>query len=614
MGVFFTNPVVSIVVLIGILIFVHEFGHYIVGRMFGFGIQTFSIGFGPKIFGIKRGLTSYQISLLPLGGYVQFVGALPGEPIPPEFEGKELWRFPVWQRALMTFAGPFANLALAFVVFVAVGMNGIKHPPALIGHVRADSPADRAGILPGDRVLKVENQAIRHWNDLLFSVSKAKDQMIPLVVLRDGKELEISLQPELKNDEDQNGKNIKVGRIGVSALVFPNIVAVTPDSIAKKLGFIGGDKIVSLNLSKVEASYQIGNWNQLLTALAQTSQAMQQDSEITATLSVSRLGEKSLGDTQGSSETLQVAPQVPDTDSGKDSVKEPVKDSVKQLAQTINLVMTSKDIAEFAAWKTSRGISGDSESQLVSGRLFAEFLGLRDGSLMMTDVVKDSGLNKGDYLVSMDGKLITDLFELNDRSLENRTEKLTFEVIREGALTKTEVKLKSLELQKPKGKEVAYILPGQVLGAVNPDELFLEKYSGASSLLYGAQRTWKATAGIFGSLVGLFTGQVPLQALGGPMLIAKAAKDSAEAGILVYLTTMAMISINLFLINLFPIPALDGGHLVMQSIEAIRRKPLSVEAMENYQKIGFAFILSLVILSTYNDIGRFWGSFLGGGK
>ena len=121
MPAIFSNPVISILVLIGILIFVHELGHYLVGKYFGFGIETFSIGFGPKIFGFKRGMTTYQISLLPLGGFVKFVGAFPGETIPQEFQGKELANFAVWKRALMTFAGPFANLLLAFVVFVAVG-------------------------------------------------------------------------------------------------------------------------------------------------------------------------------------------------------------------------------------------------------------------------------------------------------------------------------------------------------------------------------------------------------------------------------------------------------------------------------------------------------------
>jgi len=630
----FTNPVVSIVVLIGILIFVHEFGHFIVGRLFGFGIETFSIGFGPKIFGFKRGETEFQISLLPLGGYVKFVGAMPGEIIPSQFEGKELSRFPVWQRALMTFAGPFANLFLAFVVFVAVGMNGLKHPPAVIGHVRSGSPADQAGILPGDRITKINQMNILHWDDLLISISSAQDQSVPLTVLRDGQAISLNLTPELKDDEDHNGKNIKVGRIGVSPLVFPNSVAVLPDSIAGELGFQNGDEIVSAQFATVtpsdgnsnsansnrptdisettSESLNLGNWNALVYALSKALHSSNQGIHSVTTFTLNRR----LQSSSSKSDAGENSPQNSSDDINKPSnpasaAPEPAS-AAPEPAMTI--AIKSEVFTKFKDWKTASGNLNQDDSQFGTGRLVAEFLGFRDGSLLVMEAGKDSGLRNLDYLVSMDGHPIRDVFDLNERSLANRQPKLPFELIRDGKKINVDLSLKPLELQKPKGKEVVYLFPAKVLGGSNPEEIVMEKYSGLSSLRYGAERTIKATASIFESLVGLFTGKVPLQSLGGPMLIAKAAKDSAEAGIYVYLTTMAMISINLFLINLFPIPALDGGHLVMQSIEAIRRKPLSVSAMENYQKIGFAFILALVILSTYNDIGRFWGSFLGGSK
>ena len=142
-------------------------------------------------------------------------------------------------------------------------------------------------------------------------------------------------------------------------------------------------------------------------------------------------------------------------------------------------------------------------------------------------------------------------------------------------------------------------------------EPYMEKYDGFfAPVWYGITNSLKLSGQIVGALVGLITGDVPLGALGGPMLIAKVAGDSAALGLAAYLSTMAIISINLCMINLFPIPVLDGGQLVMLAAEAIKGSMLSEAAIENYQKIGFVMVMGLVLLSTYNDLGRFWASML----
>ena len=106
----------------------------------------------------------------------------------------------------------------------------------------------------------------------------------------------------------------------------------------------------------------------------------------------------------------------------------------------------------------------------------------------------------------------------------------------------------------------------------------------------------------------IITGVTPIKALGGPMMIAKVASDSAKAGGLAFLATMAVISINLGLVNLFPIPVLDGGQLVLLAVEGVKRSPISESTIENFQKIGFVMVMSLVVVALYNDLSRFWGS------
>src|SRR3989338_1158206 len=146
MDLIIAHPFLAIIFALGILIFVHELGHFLVGKAFGIGVEGFYIGFGPKLIGLRYKNTQYQISLLPLGGYVKFAGGLPSEETPPEFRGKELYNASVLAQVSTILAGPLANLLLAVAVYSFLGTKGIEHPSPVIGQVRHGSPAYRAGI------------------------------------------------------------------------------------------------------------------------------------------------------------------------------------------------------------------------------------------------------------------------------------------------------------------------------------------------------------------------------------------------------------------------------------------------------------------------------------
>jgi regulator of sigma E protease len=145
---------------------------------------------------------------------------------------------------------------------------------------------------------------------------------------------------------------------------------------------------------------------------------------------------------------------------------------------------------------------------------------------------------------------------------------------------------------------------------IEPEPIYEVYKNPLSAISYGLKETAHQTGELAANVFELITGEVPLKALGGPMLIAKVAGESARRGWQTFLGSMALISINLGLLNLFPIPVLDGGQLVMMGVEGIRRRPLSEVAIENFQKIGFAMIMALVVLATYNDLSRFWKSML----
>lgn len=558
MGELLQHPVIAVVFLIGILVFVHEFGHFIVGKLFGFGVETFSIGFGPRIFGFRKSGTDYRISIIPLGGYVKFAGSVPSEPVPDRFAGMEMYKKPVWQRALMTFAGPFANLLLAIVAYTYLGSVGIKHESPVVGQVRSASVASEAGLQPGDKITQIGGQDIQKWSELVGLISAAGGEQTKIVWDRNGEKISASLTPEYEEVEDINGNKKKVGRIGISQGFLPSKVAVLNDSLAQSLTLVTGDEITAVDGEEVSTYHVL----------------------------VASLGKAYL--------------------SGKREVELDIKTSLGPKRDPL----FSKKVVSIGNISIPSNVN---DPYQVGSKVF-ERLGLENTSLTiakLSDGFEDSGLMSGDFLHKVDGKVITDIFDLQYFLVENKSGNVNVTVIRGGKEIDIDLKLREVEVQKAKGKDIFYAFPGQFMGERISPEPFVEKYDSIfGSMIYGTKRALVMSAQIVGALAGLITGDVPLGALGGPMLIAKVAGDSAALGLVAYLSTLAVISINLCMINLFPIPVLDGGQLVMLGAEAIKGRALSEQAIENYQKVGFVMVMGLVLLSTYNDLGRFWASML----
>src|SRR5512141_87077 len=166
----FVTSVAAVVVVLGIMILVHEFGHFAAAKFFGVRVEQFAIGFGKRLFGLRRGETDYRVNLLPLGGYVKMAGENPleartGDP-------GEFMSHPRWQRFIIALAGPFMNILFAVVLLTGVFMAHDEQPvylnqPAVIGAVDKDSPAEKAGLQAGDRIIRYEDMQNPTWEDVL---------------------------------------------------------------------------------------------------------------------------------------------------------------------------------------------------------------------------------------------------------------------------------------------------------------------------------------------------------------------------------------------------------------------------------------------------------------
>lgn len=207
------TTVISFIIVLGVLIFVHEFGHFILAKKFKVGVLKFSLGFGPKIVGRKKGETEYLISAVPFGGYVKLLGEDPEEECTePE---KSFSKQPLLKRALIVAAGPIFNLLFAIFLFIILNMLGVPYLVSTIGEVKENSPAAEAGLLQGDKIMAINNIGVWKWDQLVEIVHRSAGEKLLFTINREGKRLEIPIVPREETSKNIFGEEIRIGLIGV---------------------------------------------------------------------------------------------------------------------------------------------------------------------------------------------------------------------------------------------------------------------------------------------------------------------------------------------------------------------------------------------------------------
>src|SRR5581483_11675586 len=243
----------AFVLVLGVLIFAHEAGHFFVAKAFGVRVLVFSFGFGQRLFGFRKGDTDYRVSMIPLGGYVRMAGDTPEESHsgdPDEFLAR-----PKWQRFLILFAGPFMNLLIAVVLVAVIGMIGrevvVMRP--VIGDVSPGKPAARAGLQTGDRVVSVDGESIRDFDDLRMAISMHADTPLHVEYIRNGVRHATVMTPEKENTDYG-----PVGRAGIWPWIDAVVGRVRSGSPAARAGLQPGDRIIAANGGPVLELTQLG--------------------------------------------------------------------------------------------------------------------------------------------------------------------------------------------------------------------------------------------------------------------------------------------------------------------------------------------------------------------
>ncbi|HBQ21673.1 MAG: RIP metalloprotease RseP [Deltaproteobacteria bacterium GWA2_38_16] len=542
----------GIIILLGVLVFFHEFGHFIVSKFFGVKVEVFSLGFGPKIVKKKMGETQYCISLIPLGGYVKLYGEDPTAPIKGADAKRSFSNQPVWNRIAIAAAGPIFNFILAVFVFFVIEVAGLeKVATSYLAHVNEGSQAWQLGLRSGDTVTQVNQKKIsRFREDLLATIAHSRDQDITLTIQRRDQSFDVTFKPEVEEDWNMYCEKVKRGVLkGISELgPNPTIGITNLKSWAAFIGLKNGDRIISLN------GVPINYWYQLKEYLLQIVQK-----ELTFKV---RRGDKDL--------TIQSS--LP---------PEYFLLSVDQKERFLGLYSY-----EFFV-----------KQEFVPGTAGAR-----------------AGLKVGDRLVAINDIPIGDWDELKESIQKFGKDPghfyLTYD--RAGALNRVQVVPAKIVGQHPCGTNEEIYQIGIVGGGT--DTMYtppkFERYYVLNPFraLYSATAKSVGLSYIILKTVGkLITGNIPLKAVGGPILIGKVAGDSLKQGLFPFLMILAMISINLAVLNILPIPVMDGGHLFFFLCEVIRGgKPLSNKVLEFANRAGVAFLLVLLLFVFYNDISRYW--------
>jgi regulator of sigma E protease len=541
---------VYFIVLVGVLVFVHESGHFLWAKLFGVRVLKFSLGFGPRIAGFSRGGTEYVIAAVPLGGYVRMLGENPHDEVAQEEESHAFNVQPLWKRVVIVFAGPLMNLAFPLLLYFVVFLGTTRLSPAVVGDVFPGQPAD-GKLLPGDRIVAIDNEPIETFYDVTRIVGPHAGRTLRFSVERGEERFSTPITPSKKRVERPLELSEDVGRIGISLNQPLAIIGISdprgPAAMAELRNF---DWVISAAGKNTE------RWVDL---------------------------ERVLDKNRGSLVPLTLL--RPDRVAGA-------------LGTRLGVSVYTPRVATMTP-----------EPGEQPGRVRA---GLESGDLYVSHVVGNSpearaGLMVGDRLLALDGRPIRHWTSFLEELGAGRAQPHTLLVRREGQLLSL-----SYQLGPPRGNsEYPQVFEQYVMGIRrwSPTVPFPD-VDNPSPVSYAFHEAIRATSEVVEltavSVVRLFQGRLSVKSIGGPLTIFDAAGEAAREGALNYLFLMGFISVNLGLINLMPIPMLDGGHLLFFLIELIARRPLSVRVREYASIAGLTILILLMVFAFKNDVERQW--------
>jgi regulator of sigma E protease len=541
----------AVAVLLGVLILVHELGHFLFAKFFDVKVLRFSLGFGPRIIGFTRGETEYQLSLVPLGGYVRLLGEDPSEPIPPVDRRRALAAKPLWQRYTIVVAGPVFNLLLPLLIYFVHYAGQRTLLPPTIGTVLPDLPAAKAGLVPGDKVETVDGERIRYWEELERVIADNAGKTMRFGIRRGTDAEERDVTPvEIERAGTLRLKE-RVGWIGVSPRFhLPEIGVLDPSSPAAQAGLKTFDFVTAVN------GVPVATWTEFAKAI----------------------------------ERVGASPLRLNYLRGGYSAVPFAHIELQQPGAAVVIPVPVFDGAGRRHYETG----------LLSAELFV--YSVEPGS--PADAV---GIRRGDQILALDGEPLPHWDLLRERLAAAPDHVFRISWVSPGGQHHEATFRQEMREEMDAYRQEAQHL---IFGALNRLAWKTESPVPISNrfgyaLGHSVERTGQIVLAMVHGFVEIVRGRVPLSTLGGPIMIGYVAGVAAEQGFDQYLWLMALISINLGLLNFLPVPILDGGLLVFFTLELFKRRPPSPRAREIASYVGLVIVGTLMIFALRNDVVRY---------
>lgn len=593
-----STNVLLVIVGIGLLIFIHELGHFLVAKKCGVRVYAFSLGFGPAIFKKQYGETEYRLSILPLGGYVKLAGE-----VPDEGNTGEEWEFmskTPGQRAAVLSAGVGLNAVLAFIAFIVAFKVGVPFVSTEIGDIMPGWPAWEAGLQQGDKILKINKNSSPDFEDIFTEVAlSGSNSGIHLTVERDGKNFDTTLLPRYD-------KKVGIQRIGIkpaASLAIEKIFTYEQGrSPAVEAGLIVGDVIVSVD------GHNMKNGNEFIAFVTANAgkelnlkiirEGVEQSAKLTPRSETRRMLGVSSASTQieaikrdsvASSIGLKNNDIVLSIDSNKVGGWSEVQNVIKDLAPgTYQIEVARGNETKFVELP----ISDDKSKIEFASSIFPASTLVID-SVIEGFPAEKMGIKSGDEIIAINDEEIATWDDLLQLVIASQANPIKVTWMSDGKVRNATVRT-MVDEKHPFGK----------IGVKLKDDTILKKYGFFGACAMGVNKTIVNVQRIYFTLKGFATGKVSNKALGGPILIAQASYESAKLGIGKLLYFLGIISINLAFLNIMPIPVLDGGHLLFLLVEKIKGSPVSERTISIANYVGMGLVLSLVLFATRNDVMR----------
>ncbi|MFZ5438618.1 MAG: RIP metalloprotease RseP [Myxococcota bacterium] len=530
-----------VAVFLGVLVTVHEAGHFFAAKWMNVKVVRFSIGFGPPVFRWRRGETEYQIAALPLGGFVQMAGQQLEDDVSEEDAARSYLGSPWWKRVVISIAGPLANLVFPVVALFFVFLGDATDYTPRVGAVEPGSPAAVAGLRPGDLIVRIDDTPIKTFKELSKIAGASANRELTLVVARDGRNEVLKVTPASVETLDLVDVQRK-GRMGISLAEQATVLGVPAGSTAEAAGLRTFDRVLTLDGQPVRTL------RELETSLDKASGRVK--------LEVVRFRSVSPG---------VVYPEV---------------------------------IPAEVELKEGAGVS----------RIGAEYGDAYVWEVRPNTPAAAMGIKVGDRFTSVGGQKVHSVGAVEDRMALARKRQLELTWLsgteeRRGTVGPLAPEGNAKYCMAPTDFGVRFGAPGLPMVPLAGDTVTI--HFGPAEALEASLKKLPEGVMVIGKILSMLpTGEVPLESMGGPVQIAQVATQTAEQGLDAFLGAMAMVSVNLALVNLLPIPILDGFNILIALWEAIRRRPPSMRVREVTTYVGFAVLALLMVIAFRNDIAR----------